>query len=217
MDMADTSTKTRIKHSTPGPTCRTNDSVGRDAESAAGVNRQALKKVTKFLSYVLRHGPDTVGVTMDGHGWVEVDELIERSVAHRPLSRAMLEHLVAADPKRRFAFSEDQRRIRAVNGHSVAVDLGLMAQQPPDSLFHGTAVYNVDAILRVGLLPIGRNYVHLSADHRSAADIGGRLSCPKVLTIDSAAMAADGHVFYRSENDIWLSGPVPQKYLTAVD
>ena len=215
--MADTSTKTRTTYPTPNPACRTNGSSGTDADRAAGLNRPALKKVTKYLSYVLRHGPDTVGVSMDGNGWVDVDELIKRSAAHRPLSRTMLEHLVALDPKRRFAFSEDQRRIRAVNGHSVAVDLGLAPQQPPDSLFHGTAVYNVEAILQIGLLPIGRNHVHLSADHHSAAAIEGRLSCPKVLTIDSAAMAADGHVFYRSENDIWLSGPVPPKYLTAVD
>lgn len=191
--MADTSTRTRIS------------------------NPPASKKVTRFLAYVLRHGPDTVGVGMDRRGWVPVDALIERSTEHRALTRPMLEDIVATDGKRRFVFSEDGTKIRAVNGHSVDVDLGLRPLQPPATLYHGTAVYNVTAILRNGLLPIGRNHVHLSADRRTAADIGGKLAWPKVLAVDSAAMAADGLVFHRSENGIWLSGPVPPKYLTVVD
>lgn len=217
MDMADTGTKTRTKNPTPDPGCTTSARAGHGVDRAAGLARPTLKKVTKYLSYVLRHGPDTIGVAMDRNGWVDVDTLIERSADHRPLTKAVIDLVVASDAKQRFAFSSDRRRIRAVNGHSVPVDLELEPLQPPASLFHGTAVYNVAAILRDGLLPIGRTYVHLSDDHRSAAAIGGRLSCPKVLTIDSAAMAADGYVFHRSENGIWLSGPVPPKYLTAVD
>lgn len=201
--MADTSTKKRPENSSKTPV---------DCYDPA-----AIKKVTKFLSYVLRHGPDTIGVAMDRNGWVAVDELISRSADQRPLSRSLITYVVSADDKRRFSLSDHGSRIRANHGHSVEVDLELDTRQPPPALFHGTSVYNVDSILRTGLLPLGRNHVHLSADANSAASVRCRPSCQKVLTVDSEAMAADGHPFWLSENGIWLTGPVPPKYLTAVD
>lgn len=169
------------------------------------------------MAYVLRHGPDTIGVTMDKNGWVDVDQLLERSLHHRPLTRETLTDIVATDRRRRFAFSEDGTRVRAVNGHSIDVDLGLSPTEPPATLYHGTAVYNLDAILTKGLLPRGRTHVHLGSDRQSAAEIGGTLTWPKILSVDTGAMAADGHLFYRSENGVWLCGPVAPSYLTLLD
>lgn len=174
-------------------------------------------RTTKYLSYVLRHGPDTIGVTMDRHGWVRIDELIERSNRHRVLTRSLIDEVVATNDKQRFAVSDDGQRIRARHGHSVMVDLDLEPMQPPARLYHGTAVHNVPSILERGLLPLGRIHVHLSAERQTAADIAGPLECPKVLTVDAAAMAAEGHQFLLSENGIWLSGPIEPKYVTAID
>lgn len=201
--MADTKLLTRPEN--PSSTDRT------------GHEPAVLRRITKYVSYVLRHGPDTVGVTMDGNGWVDVDELIERSDGHHRLSRPLIDQLVATDEKQRFALSDDGRRIRARHGHSVEVDLGLKPRRPPANLYHGTGVFNVQPILERGLLPLGRVHVHLSDDRQAAATVAGPLESPMVLTIDAAAMAADGHQFLLSENGIWLSGPIPPKYLTSVD
>lgn len=171
-------------------------------------------KASKFLSLVLRHAPEKVGLTLDEAGWVDVDALLAACAAHgRRLSRAELDHVVATNNKRRFAYSDDGRRIRASQGHTVAVDLGLAPAVPPDVLFHGTAARTLPLILRDGLLPMSRQDVHLSADRETAVRVGSRHGRPVVLAVDAAGLAAAGHVFRRSDNGVWLSGPVPVRWL----
>ncbi|PJN21967.1 RNA 2'-phosphotransferase [Kitasatospora sp. CB02891] len=171
-------------------------------------------KTSKMLSRILRHDPGSVGVSLDEAGWVAVDTLLAALARHRrPLSRAQLDHVVATNNKRRFAYSEDGRSIRASQGHTVEVDLGLPATTPPDVLFHGTAERTLPYILAEGLRPMTRQDVHLSADTGTAVKVGSRHGRPVVLEVDAAAMAADGHEFRVSANGVWLTDAVPVQYL----
>ncbi|WP_327293407.1 RNA 2'-phosphotransferase [Streptomyces sp. NBC_01198] len=171
-------------------------------------------KASKFLSLVLRHEPERIGVALDEGGWVDVGALLAACAAHgRPLTRAELDHVVATNNKRRFAFSEDGRRIRASQGHTVAVELGLAPAVPPDVLFHGTATATLPLILRDGLLPMARQDVHLSADRETAVRVGARHGRPVVLAVDAAGLAAAGQVFRVSANGVWLTGPVAPEWL----
>ncbi len=176
-----------------------------------------LVRASKFLSLVLRHRPEHVGITLDSAGWVAVDELL--AAAQRtgfPLDRATLDRVVAENDKRRFAFSADRARIRASQGHSVGVDLGLEAQAPPDVLFHGTAARFLESIRSEGLKPGSRTHVHLSADEETARTVGRRHGSPVVLRVDAGAMHRDGHQFLCSENGVWLARAVPAVYLDTV-
>lgn len=174
-------------------------------------------KVSKFLSLVLRHQPGTIGIVLDEGGWVDVDELIAACAAKgRHFSRAELDHVVATNNKKRFAYSADGRRIRASQGHSVTVELGLAATAPPDVLFHGTAAATLAVILREGLRPMSRQDVHLSADVQTAVRVGLRHGRPVVLAVDAAGLAAAGHEFRISANGVWLTDRVPPERLRAV-
>ncbi len=167
---------------------------------------------SKRLSYVLRHAPGSVGLTLDAAGWVGVDALL----AALGWTRAELERVVATNDKRRFALDESGTRIRASQGHSVAVDLGYAAQTPPQVLFHGTAERNLPVILAEGLRPGRRHAVHLSPDDVTARRVGARHGRPVVLRVDAEGMARDGAVFTRSANGVWLVDAVPPRYLRAV-
>ncbi len=167
---------------------------------------------SKRLSYVLRHVPSSVGLTLDAAGWVDVDALL----AALGWTRAELERVVATNDKRRFALDESGTRIRASQGHSVAVDLGYAAQTPPQVLFHGTAERNLPVILAEGLRPGRRHAVHLSPDDVTARRVGARHGRPVVLRVDAEGMARDGAVFTRSANGVWLVDAVPPRYLRAV-
>jgi len=169
---------------------------------------------SKLLSYVLRHRPDSIGLALDAHGWVEVGELLARLEASgKPIGRALLERVVAENDKQRFAFNDDQTRIRASQGHSIAVDLLLREAEPPPVLYHGTASRFLKAILASGLRAGARHHVHLSADRQTAMRVGARHGFPAVLLVDAARMCADGIVFYRSDNGVWLTAEVKPKYL----
>lgn len=171
-------------------------------------------KVSKYLSMVLRHHPDAVGITLDEAGWVDVDVLIAACAAKgRRFSRAELDHVVANNNKRRFAYSEDGRRIRASQGHSVAVELGLEPVEPPAVLYHGTAARTLPLILAEGLRPMSRQDVHLSADVETAVRVGSRHGRPVVLVVDARGLAAEGHVFRVSANGVWLTDRVPPEWL----
>ncbi|WP_435129493.1 RNA 2'-phosphotransferase [Actinacidiphila sp. bgisy144] len=171
-------------------------------------------KVSKFLSLVLRHDPQAVGVTLDEAGWVGVGELLAACAAHgRRISRADLDHVVATNSKRRFAYSPDGRRIRASQGHSVPVELGLPATAPPDVLYHGTAAAAWPLIRQEGLRPMSRQDVHLSADPGTALRVGARHGRPVVLVVDAAGMAAAGQAFRVSDNGVWLTDAVPPRWL----
>ncbi len=178
------------------------------------VDARRLVKVSKYLSRHLRHDPDRLGLELESGGWVDVDALLaacaDRGFA---LSRAELDEVVARNDKRRFAFDDGGRRIRASQGHSVPVDLGLEPVQPPAELFHGTSESRVEPILRDGLRPMGRRHVHLSPDVATARRVGARHGRPAVLTVAADALAAAGHVFLRSDNGVWLTDHVPPEAL----
>ena len=169
-----------------------------------------MVKVSKYLSRHLRHDPGRLGLELQPGGWVAVDELLaacaERGMA---LSRADLEEVVARNDKRRFAFDAAGTRIRASQGHSVPVDLGLEPVPPPERLFHGTSEGRVAAILRDGLRPMGRRHVHLSPDAGTARRVGARHGRPVVLEVAAGDLAAAGHPFLRSDNGVWLTDAVP--------
>jgi putative RNA 2'-phosphotransferase len=171
-------------------------------------------RVSKRLSYVLRHRPESVGLTLDEAGWVPVDELLAAmDRAGLPLTREQLDVVVATNDKRRFAYDDAAGRIRASQGHSVPVELGYAPSQPPPVLFHGTVDRSVCSVLTEGLRPGRRHAVHLSCDVATARAVGARRGRPVVLCVDAAAMAAEGAVFTRSANGVWLTDAVPARHL----
>lgn len=171
-----------------------------------------MVKVSKYLSKHLRHQPARIGLTLDEGGWIEMDVLIAAAAAHGfRFTREELDHVVAVNDKKRFAV--EGSRIRASQGHSIDVDLGLPPATPPAHLYHGTVARNLDAIRAEGLRPMNRHDVHLSADRETAERVGARRGRPVVLPVDAAAMHHDGHVFHVSANGVWLTQAVPPRYL----
>jgi putative RNA 2'-phosphotransferase len=169
-------------------------------------------KVSKYLSKHLRHQPERIGLTLDEGGWVEIETLMAAAAAHGfRFSRDELDHVVAHNDKRRFAI--EGTRIRASQGHSVEVDLGLPPATPPAYLYHGTVARYLDAIRAEGLRSMNRHDVHLSPDRETATRVGARRGRPVVLSVDAAAMYRDGHVFRVSANGVWLTAAVPPRYL----
>jgi putative RNA 2'-phosphotransferase len=172
-------------------------------------------RVSKRLSFVLRHRPDSLGLVLDDAGWVAVDDLLAALAAHGlRLTRPELDHVVTTNDKRRFEVDRSGTLIRASQGHSVPVALGHAAVAPPAELFHRTVQRFLEAILREGLRPGNRHAVHLSPDAGTARAVGARRGRPVVLLVDAAAMAADGWTFTRSANGVWLVEAVPPAYLT---
>jgi len=174
----------------------------------------SLVSISKFISFVLRHQPESVGLTTDSGGWVAVEELLAAAQKNGvALDRALLETIVAQNDKQRFAFSDDGLRIRANQGHSFPVDLGLAPLTPPEFLYHGTATRFLPSIREQGLRPGSRQQVHLSSDEVTAVKVGQRHGKPVVLTILAGRMALDGFLLYRSANGVWLTDVVPAVYL----
>ena len=175
-------------------------------------------RMSKFLALVLRHDPARIGLRLDTGGWVDVDELLAAAGRHGlPISRTELEAVVRDNPKQRFTLDRDRNRIRANQGHSLDVDLGLVPVAPPPVLWHGTSRTALARILEEGLRPMGRRHVHLSADQEAAVEVGRRHGPPVVLVVDSAAMHRTGHRFFRSVNGVWLTDQVPSRYLSLTD
>ena len=172
-----------------------------------------LTKTSKYLSLILRHHPEAAGITLDEHGWADVEDLIAGVQKTQKFHMEMLEEIVRTDSKQRYSFNEDRTLIRANQGHSIPVDVELPVTEPPKILWHGTGQKYVESIDRLGLLPKGRLYVHLSGDCDTAVTVGSRHGKPVVYQVDSKKMAEDGYVFYRSVNGVWLTGQVPVKYL----
>ncbi|MGW0765898.1 RNA 2'-phosphotransferase [Streptomyces sp. NPDC002676] len=169
-------------------------------------------KVSKYLSKHLRHQPERIGLVLDEGGWVEIDALIAAAAAHGfRFTRAELDQVVADNDKQRFAI--EGTRIRASQGHSIDVDLGLPPATPPPYLYHGTVARYLDTIRTAGLRPMSRHDVHLSKDRETATRVGARRGRPVVLTVDAGAMHRDGHVFHVSANGVWLTKAVPPQYL----
>lgn len=175
---------------------------------------KALVKASRFIALVLRHKPDAAGVALDEQGWAAVAPLLAGMAANgHGISADDLAAIVATDEKGRYEFSADGLRIRARQGHSIAVDSGLEAADPPPMLYHGTAARSLAAILDEGLRRMARHHVHLSADAVTARAVGARHGAPVVLRVDAAGMARDGHRFHRSSNGVWLADAVPPAYL----
>jgi putative RNA 2'-phosphotransferase len=171
---------------------------------------------SRFLSYVLRHDPAAIGLTLDEGGWIEVDALLAAMARHdRPISRDSLDALVAGTDKRRFQLRGD--RIRAAQGHSIPIDLQLDPVVPPATLYHGTVARFLPSILANGLMPGRRSHVHLSADRQTAATVGARRGQPVVLRIAAADMHQHGHVFYQAANGGWLTARVPPEWISPTD
>lgn len=177
-----------------------------------------LKEVGRLLSLVLRHEPGHIGITLDQEGYVRVDDLLVALDRHgKTIDRAGLAWIVQENNKQRFGFSADGSRIRANQGHSVAVDLGLTPVQPPEQLFHGTAESSVASILREGLQSQSRQHVHLSTDAGTATQVGGRHGKPVILVVNSGALHRSGHAFYCSANGVWLTDHVPPHAIHLLD
>ena len=173
------------------------------------------RRVSKFISLILRHHPEAIGIALDGYGWAEVFALIDgvNATQRHHLTRELLEEIVQTDEKQRYSFNEDHTRIRANQGHSIEVDVELTRKDPPAVLYHGTGEKSVPSIERQGLLPQGRLYVHLSSDAETARKVGSRHGRPVIYRIDCRRMAADGLEFLQSANGVWLTKRVPTAYL----
>ena len=171
------------------------------------------RDLSKFISLILRHKPEVIGISLDDHGWANVDELLAGIRRTRPIDTEMLEEIVRTDEKQRYTFNEDHARIRANQGHSIQVYVELGEKEPPEYLFHGTGRKYVESIDQTGLIPKSRLYVHLSGDQETAIKVGKRHGEPIVYQVAAGAMARDGHKFWRSANDVWLTKRVPPEYL----
>lgn len=176
-----------------------------------------MKSIGKFIAYALRHNPTAAGISLDEHGWADTGALIDSVNKNGgKLDFEGLRVLVANDGKMRFSFNADFTKIRANQGHSVAVDVQMPELQPPDELFHGTAERFLGGIEKDGICRKTRNYVHLSKNFETAVRVGARHGSVAVLTVDSAKMYADGYRFYLSVNGVWQTEHVPYCYVKGV-
>ena len=174
----------------------------------------SLKDTSKFISLILRHKPEVIGITLDEHGWADVDELIAGISRTHPIDMSMLEQIVAEDEKQRYSFNDDHTLIRANQGHSIPVDVELEEKEPPEFLYHGTGEKYVASIEAQGLIPKSRLYVHLSPDADTARRVGQRHGKPVIFAVKSGEMYRDDIKFYQSVNGVWLVKEVPNRYLS---
>ena len=179
--------------------------------------RMNLTDTSRYISLILRHKPDVIGITVDEHGWANVNEMIEGVNRTHPINIEILEEIVRMDNKKRYSFNEDKTLIRANQGHSIPVDVELKEKIPPEYLWHGTGEKYVESIDKIGLIPKSRLYVHLSIDIETAVKVGSRHGRPVVYQVNAGAMARAGYIFYCSVNNVWLIKEVPTEYLEKVE
>lgn len=172
-----------------------------------------LKETSKYISLILRHKPETIGITLDEHGWANVDELISGIAKTHEMNMNILEEIVSIDEKQRYSFNDDKTKIRANQGHSIQVDVELEEIKPPEILWHGTGEKFTSSIDEQGLIPKSRLYVHLSKDEETAFKVGTRHGKPVLYIVKAEEMFKDGYKFYLSKNGVWLTKEVPVKYL----
>ena len=176
-----------------------------------------LNNISKYMSLILRHKPDVIGIELDEHGWANVNDLISGiEKDNHGFNFELLEEIVRTDSKQRYSFNGDKSLIRANQGHSINVDVELKEKEPPEYLYHGTGEKYVESINQDGLIPKSRLYVHLSKDIKTAENVGKRHGKEVVYRINSGQMYRDGYKFYLSENGGWLTKEVPVKYLEIV-
>jgi len=178
------------------------------------MNENIAKSVSKFLSLVLRHSPEKIGLKLDENGWADVAELIAKcNKKGQKLNPELLDYVVENNDKKRFAYNDDKTKIRASQGHSISVELNLAETEPLDFLYHGTVGKFMESIRNEGLKKMSRQHVHLSKDKETAIKVGSRRGAPQILTIRSGEMFKDGFKFYLSDNNVWLTDEVPAKYI----
>jgi len=182
------------------------------------MNKKQKMKVSKLLSFALRHNPDSIGIAMDDNGWVEVSNLLECLERDgKTISREELEEVAETNSKKRFAFSDDGTKIRASQGHSVKIDLNLDSEFPPLILYHGTAYTSIPSIIEKGLIKGNRIHVHLSSDIETALNVGSRKGNPVILSVRAQNMHNDGYKFFKSANGVWLVDNVPTRYMKILE
>lgn len=178
------------------------------------MNKKKLIQTSKFLSMVLRHAPETIGLELDEAGWTAIDTLLQKMKENnQEVSHEQLLSLVETSDKKRFAVSPDGTKIRANQGHSIEVNHGFKPAKAPAVLYHGTGEKSVEAIREIGILKMKRHHVHLSGDKNTAMHVGQRHGKPIVLEINAQKMQDEGHIFYLSGNGVWLTDNVPAEYI----
>ncbi len=178
--------------------------------------KDSVIRMGKYVSMLLRHHPEEAGVVLDEHGWTDVNDLIEKVSPRYPLTEEILHQLAFGKDKQRYEFSEDGRRVRAVHGHSVNVDLEYEPLEPPELLYHGTAEIYRESIENIGLIKKNRQYVHLSENIEQAKDVGRRHGKLLLYKVKAGKMHRDGMKFYRSTSGVWLTDNVPAVYLEEI-
>ncbi len=181
------------------------------------MSQKNKESTSKLIALVLRHKPEEIGITLDEHGWANVNELIAGIARTQPFDMTALEEIVSTDEKQRYSFNEDKTLIRANQGHSIPVDVELEEKRPPELLYHGTGEKYTASIDVQGLIPKSRLYVHLSPDYDTAVKVGSRHGKPVVYTVAAGEMQKNGYVFYLSVNGVWLTKSVPVDYLRKED
>lgn len=179
---------------------------------------KSIDKTSNFLSYILRHKPEAIEITLDNEGWVNIDFLIKQAQKHGELlNKELLMQVVSTSDKKRFTISGDGLNIRAAQGHSTKqVDIQYQEQMPPESLYHGTATRFLDSIKEKGLIAGSRQYVHLSSNEETAISVGERHGKPIILKINSILMYQKGFKFYLADNNVWLTKHVPNNFFTLI-
>lgn len=190
---------------------------GNDSATTNSISQKQLNKISKFLSFVLRHKPEAIDLTLDSQGWASVAELIEKGSSKITLTNNLIKQIVVTNDKQRFLLSEDGQRIRANQGHSIKVDLNLQPQEPPPLLYHGTATRFLNSIKQEGLKLGQRHHVHLSTDVTAAMAVGQRYGKPVILQVASGEMFQAEHEFFLSENGVWLTEHVPPRFITTAN
>lgn len=176
-----------------------------------------LQNISRYMSLILRHKPEVIGISLDKHGWAVVDDLINGIAKNNEgFNMAILKEIVETDNKQRYSFNDDKTLIRANQGHSIPVDVELEEKEPPKFLYHGTGEKYVSSILEQGLIPKSRLYVHLSKDIETAKNVGRRHGKEVVYKIEAHEMYQDGYKFYLSVNGVWLAKGVPLQYMQAI-
>lgn len=176
-----------------------------------------LQNISRYMSLILRHKPEVIGISLDKHGWAVVDDLINGIAKNNEgFNMAILKEIVETDNKQRYSFNDDKTLIRANQGHSIPVDVELEEKEPPRFLYHGTGEKYVSSILEQGLIPKSRLYVHLSKDIETAQNVGRRHGKEVVYKIEAHEMYQDGYKFYLSVNGVWLAKGVPLQYMQAI-
>ncbi|HEX8462457.1 MAG TPA: RNA 2'-phosphotransferase [Segetibacter sp.] len=181
----------------------------------ADKNNKAIVEISKKLSLVLRHKPESIGLILDQQGWANVEMLIQKlNAIGIKLDSELLQQVVSDNNKSRFAYNDDKTRIRASQGHSIIVDLGYTAHVPPAVLYHGTGEQYISSILTEGILKMNRHHVHLSANVETAEQVAKRKGKPAILKIEAAKMYDEGFVFFISANNVWLTDYVPAEFIS---